>query len=356
MAEENFQDRAEQATPRRREKAREEGKVARSMDLNSAAIILMGCASLLVLGPHLVSQSEQILRYTLSNAPLIAKSDPTFVKVLGDNILRFFVIMAPVFLALFAIGTVANVAQVGFKVSTKALEMKLDKLDLVSGFKRLFSMRSAVGLVRDSIKLIVLGIVAYKVIVGEADAIFALSDMAIPQMGAQMGKLALIIAIKIGAAMMIIAALDYLYQKYEFEKSIRMSKQDIKDEYKDTEGSPQVKSRIRQIQREMARKRMMQEIPKADVVVTNPTHLAVALMYDTDRMNAPYVVAKGERLIAQRIKQIAIESGIPVIEDKQLARALYKMCDVGQLVPHQLYRAVAEVLAYVYRLKGKVLS
>jgi flagellar biosynthetic protein FlhB len=356
MAEENYQDRTEQATPRRREKAREEGQVARSMDLNSATIILLGFASMLALGPFLVEQSQMLLRYTLANAPLIAKSDPTFVKLFSDNLVKFFVIIAPIVGALLIIGAVVSVAQVGFHTSSKALEPKLDKLDLAAGLKRLFSMRSLVGMIRDTVKLAVLGFVAYKVIAGESDKFFILSDMAIPQMAATMGKLAVTIAVKIGAAMLVIAALDYMYQKWEFEKSIRMSRQDIKDEYKDTEGSPQVKARIRQIQREMARRRMMQDVRTADVVITNPTHLAVALKYDPEKMNAPFVVAKGERLIAQKIKQIAIENDIPVIEDVQLARALFKMCEIGQMVPHSLYRAVAEILAYVYRLKGKVLS
>jgi flagellar biosynthesis protein FlhB len=213
-----------------------------------------------------------------------------------------------------------------------------------------------VSMIRDTLKLFLLGFVAYKVIASEADKFFLLADMAIPQMAATIGKLAVVIAVKIGAAMLAIAALDYLYQKYEFEKSIRMSRQEIKDEFRDTEGSPQTKARIRQIQREMARKRMMQDVTSADVVVTNPIHLAVALKYDPDRMSAPFVVAKGERLIAARIKQIAIENDIPVLEDVPLARALFKMCEIGQMVPHNLYRAVAEVLAYVYRLKGKVLS
>ncbi len=171
-----------------------------------------------------------------------------------------------------------------------------------------------------------------------------------------MGKVALLIAIKIGVAILVLAILDFLYQKWEFERSIRMSIQEIKEEYKDTEGSPQIKARIRQIQRETARKRMMDDVPKADVVITNPTHYAVALKYDISEMNAPYVLAKGQNLIAQRIKEIAIANEIPIIEDRQLAQALYKLCDVGQMVPQSLYRAVAEVLAYVYRLKGKVMS
>ncbi|HVP07726.1 MAG TPA: flagellar biosynthesis protein FlhB [Candidatus Acidoferrum sp.] len=356
MAEENFHDRTEQATPRRREKAREEGQVARSLDLNSAFVILLGFSSLLILGPYLVQQTQQFLRYMLGNAPSIAASDPTFMKLFGDAMLKFFVILAPVAIALFIIGATVSVAQVGFHISTKALEPKLDKFDLAAGFKRLVGLRSLVSMIRDAVKLLVLGFVSYKVISGEADKFYLLSDMAIPQMAATICKLAVIIAVKIGAAMLFVAALDYMYQRWEFEKNIRMSRQDIKDEFKDTEGSPQVKARIRQIQREMARKRMMQDVPTADVVITNPTHLAVALKYDADKMNAPFVVAKGERLIAERIKQIAHEYDIPVIEDVQLARALFKMCEIGQMVPHSLYRAVAEVLAYVYRLKGKVLS
>ncbi|MEW6050492.1 MAG: flagellar biosynthesis protein FlhB [Candidatus Zixiibacteriota bacterium] len=356
MAEEQYQERTEQATPRRREKAREEGTVARSMELNSAVIILLGFAGLFAIGPHLVDQSKALMQHVMANAPTIAAADPTFMKVFTDNLLRFFVILTPVFIMLFVIGTAVNLAQVGFHVSTKAMAFKFEKLDIAAGLKRLFSARSAVAMLRDALKLLVLGVVAYKVITDESEQFFLLPDLSIPQLAGTMGRLALVIAVKIGAAILVIAALDYLYQRYEFEKSIRMSKQDIKDEYKETEGSPQVKMRVRQIQREMARKRMMQEVPKADVVITNPTHLAVALKYDASHMNAPFVVAKGERLIAQRIKEIALENDIPVIEDKALARALFKMCEVGQMVPHTLYRAVAEVLAYVYRLKGKAVS
>jgi len=158
---------------------------------------------------------------------------------------------------------------------------------------------------------------------------------------------------KIGAAILVIAVIDFIYQKYEFEKSIRMTKQEVQDELKDTEGSPQIKARVRQIRREAARKRMMDGVPTADVVITNPTQLAVALKYDQEMMNSPQVVARGERLIAKRIREIAKAHGIPIVEDKPLARSLFKMCNIGDLVPEKLYRAVAEVLAYVYKLKEK---
>jgi flagellar biosynthetic protein FlhB len=354
MAEDQFQERTEQATPRRREKAREDGMVARSSDLNAAAVLVLGCLSLIFLGPYMADKSADLMRLLLGNAPTIALSDPTFYTVFKDNVVKFFLISGPFMAILLVVGVSANVAQVGFHVSPKALAPKFDKLDLAKGFKRLFSMRSLVTLVRDSLKLIVVGFVAYKVIAAEIPQFFQLADMEAGQLAVALGKLSLGIALKIGAAILVIAALDFAYQKFDFEKSIRMSRQELKEEFKETEGSPQVKARVRQIQREMSRKRMMAAVPTADVVITNPIHLAVALKYDAEKAGAPFVVAKGERLVAQKIRDIAKEHGIPVIEDVHLARALFKLCDIGQVIPDSLFRAVAEILAYVYKLNGKL--
>lgn len=354
MAEDQFQERTEQATPRRREKAREDGMVARSADLNSALVLVLGCVSLVFLGPYMARQSAELLRSTLGNAPTIALQDPTFYTFFGDNLIKFFAITGPFMGVLLVIGVSANVAQVGFHISPKAIAPKFDKLDLAKGFARLVSLRSLVALVRDTLKLLAVGFVAYKVIASEIPQFFLLSDMSAGQLAVTLGKLSLGIALKIGGAILVIAALDFAYQKFDFEKSIRMSRQELKDEFKDTEGSPSVKARVRQIQREMARKRMMAAVPTADVVITNPIHLAVAIKYDADKASAPFVVAKGERLIAQKIKEIAKEHGIPVIEDVHLARALFKMCDIGQIIPDSLFRAVAEILAYVYKLNGKM--
>lgn len=353
MAEENYQERTEQATPRRREKAREEGQVAKSLELNSAIMILLGFSTLLVLGPYMVDSTLQLMKHLLGNAASIAVTPDTTRGLFADNLMRFFSIIGPTVLALLMIGLAATVTQVGFRVSTKAISPKFDKLNIVDGLKRLFSMKTAVMGVRDVLKLAVIVITAYTVISGEMQQVMTLSDMAPSQLAATIGRRAIVIAIKIGVAMLVIALLDLLYQRWQFEKSIKMSKQDVRDEMKETEGSPQIKARIRQIQCDLARRRMMQDVPTADVVITNPTHLAVAIKYDHDKMNAPFVVAKGERLIAQRIREIAAEHNIPVIEDKPLARALFKMCEVGQIIPAALYRAVAEVLAYVYRLRGK---
>ncbi len=354
MAEQGFQERTERATPRRREKAREEGRVARSTELNSAIIVVLGITFIYLLGPSMASQLMAMMTGTFTNAPAIAAADPTFAKTFGDSMVKFFSVMGPVLAVMLVIGMSSNIVQVGFHISTKALEPKLDKLDVLKGLKRLFSVRSLVTLVRDSLKLFFVGFIGYLAIASEFEEFFMLPEMATSEVAATMGRMALTVALKIGAAMLILAAADFAYQKYEFEKSIKMSKQDIKDESKDTEGSPQTKARVRQIQREMSRQRMMADVPSADVVVTNPTHIAVALKYSPDESTAPIVLAKGERLIAQRIKEIALDCGIPVFQDKPLARALFKLCDVGGAIPSSLFRAVAEVLAYVYRLKGKV--
>lgn len=356
MPEQSAQERTEKATFHRRRKAREDGKVVKSQELNSAAMLLLGFLALYMLGPQLAGQARDMMSYTMANAPSIAVADPTFVTVFGDYFLRFFLIMAPILTIVVVIALVANIAQVGFKITPKSLEPKFEKLDVLKGLKRLFSLKSLVHLVRDTLKLGIVGLVAFYAIKGEFESFFLLPNMTVSQLAIAMGRLSLILGMKVGAIMMVIAVLDYIYQKYEFEKSIKMSKQEIKDENKDTEGNPLIKSRIRQVQREMARRRMMAAVPTADAVVTNPTHIAVALKYDMGDGSAPLVVAKGERKLAEKIKELARKHDIPIIEDKPLARALFRMCEVGDFVPAQLYRAVAEVLAYVYRLKGKVVN
>jgi len=356
MPEQDFQERTEKATRRRREKARERGQVARSLELNSAAVICLGFLTLYLMGPYVGTKIMELMSHTMSNAPAIASSDPTFLTIFTDNMMRFFAILLPVFAVMTVVAFGINIAQVGFMVTPKAMEPKFDKLNLAKGVKRILSLKSLVQLVRDSLKLVIVGFVAYLAIKSKFESFFLLPDQTIAQLAISMGKLALVLALEIGLVILALAVLDYLYQKYEFEKSIRMSRQELKDEYKDTEGSPQLKARVRQLQREMSHSRMMKAVPTADVVVTNPTEIAVALRYDPKETNAPYVVAKGERLIAQKIRETAQEHGVPVVENKPLARALFKMCDVGQMIPMNLYRAVAEVLAYVYRLKGKVLS
>lgn len=356
MAEKDFQEKTEKASDRRRAKAREEGKVARSTELNAAAIIGFGFMLIYFMGPHAAGQFQALMIQVMSNAPAMATSDPTFYSVIVYAMRQFFMILMPILVVMVIVAIAINVVQVGFKISPKAFEPKWEKLNLISGLKRLFALKSLVHLVRDTLKLAVVGLVAYMAIKSEFPTFFLLPDQTIGQIAATMGHKAMIVTLKIAAAILVIAVLDYFYQKYEFEKSIKMSKQELKEEHKDSDGSPQLKARVRQLQREMSRSRMMDDVPTADVVITNPTRIAVALKYDTQELGAPCVVAKGQRLIAEKIRDLAKQHDIPIVEDQSLARALFKLCDVGQLVPANLYRAVAEVLAYVYRLKGHTVS
>jgi len=351
MADESFQERTEKATPRRRQKAKEEGKVTRSMELNSAIILCLGIVTIYFMGPLLVSQLQQFSIYIFSEAPTMPADYDSILNIFSHNILNFFFLLGPILILLVLIAYGINVIQVGVMFTSKPLEPKLDRLNLVSGLKRLFSARSLFQLFRDVTKLILIAIVGYMVIKSKLPGFFLLSDNAVSVFAGTMGKTALTTVLQVGAVILLLAFLDYAYQKYDFEKSIRMSKQEIKEESKETEGSPETKGRIRRIQREMSRRRMMQEIPKADVVITNPTHIAIALKYDQEEMDAPLVVAKGERLLAQKIKEIAREAGVPIVENKPLARSLFNMCEVGSTIPSHLFRAVAEVLAFVYRQK-----
>ncbi len=353
MADEQFQERTEQATPRRLEKAREEGRVVKSMELSNALMIGLGISALFVLGPQVSRILTSIMSHTMNNATFMAPTPASIQAYFRDHMEAYFIAVLPVFAVMLVIGMGSQITQIGFRITPKAMEPKLEKLNPLKGLKRIFSLKTAVHLVRDVIKLTIVGIVGWSVIAQEFPQFFALPDLSVAQFAIQMAQLAMIVALKIGAAVFVLAILDYLYQKYEHNKSLKMSKQEIKDESKDTEGLPQTKSRIRQIQREMSRRRMMNDVPTADVVITNPTHIAVALKYDVNDDHAPVVIAKGERLIAQRIKEIARASGVPCFEDKPLARALFRTCEVGQAIPQALYRAVAEVLAFVYRTKTK---
>lgn len=353
MAEESFQERTEQPTPKRIKEAREKGQVARSAELSSVAIMLASAASLIALGPLMSSTCKDMLIWIFNNAThfdLTAATAPAFMLQMS---LIFTKIAGPIVLVMVVIAFGISYVQVGNAFSTQALEPKFDKLNFISGLKKLVSMKSMVTAVRDIIKLTIIVLIAYYAIKKEVPGMLEFSDMAVGEIATAMAAITIKIAFKILTALVVIALLDYIYQKWDYTKGLRMSIQDIKEELKQTEGNPQIKGRIRAIQRDQARKRMMQDVPKADVVITNPTHIAVALKYDTDTMAAPTVLAKGERLIAEAIKKIAYESGVPVVENKPLARALFKTVEVGMQIPGDLYKAVAEILAYVYNLNGK---
>jgi flagellar biosynthetic protein FlhB len=247
----------------------------------------------------------------------------------------------------------ANYVQVGALFAPQLIKPDLNKINLFKGLQRLFSLQSWVELLKSVCKLLIIGWVAAATIQKELPEIVPLLDKALPDIMAYMFRVSLAIFFKAVLAMFALAALDYFFQRYRYEKRLRMSPQEMKEEYKQTEGDPLIKSRIRSIQREMARRRMMAEVPQADVVITNPTHLAVALRYRNQEMVAPQVVAKGAGLVAEKIKETARRHGIPLVENKPVAQILFKNVDLGQFIPPGAYQVVAEILAYVYRLKNK---
>ncbi len=343
------QERTEKATPRKIRRARREGQVARSTEMNSVIVISFGFLTIYLLGPILFNNIVSLMRESFVQAPMVTLTPASMPSLFSQRIFTYAAIIGPLILSLAVFAYAINVSQTGFMFSIKSLEPKFERFDIVKGFKRLISKRSMVEMLRDVIKIILITIVAYYTISGWLPKLMMLGDAGIGDYAAMLGKLSLILAIKISVVFLIVAVFDLAFQRYDYAKNLKMTKQEVREELKDTEGNPQLKGRVRQVQREMARQRMMTEIPKADVVVTNPTHLAVALKYDPREMAAPMVVAKGQRLIAQKIKEIARENGVPVVENKPLAQSLFKLVDVGNYIPNTLYRAVAEVLAYVYR-------
>ena len=259
-------------------------------------------------------------------------------------------IIGPLALTLMVVGVLANVAQVGFMFSTKALQPDLNKINPLNGFKRLFAARGLAELVKSLLKLAAIGTVVYLTLRDNYPTLAVTSQMTLSASVSTLCQMGVAVGFRVAVIMIVIAIIDFFYQRWEFEKSLRMTKQEVREEMKQHE-NPQLKRRIRMRQRELAMSRMMAAIPEADVVITNPTHLAVALRYQTGKMQAPKVVAKGQRLVAERIKEKAREHRVPLVENKPLAQSLFKLVEVGQAIPIDLYQAVAEVLAFVYQLK-----
>ncbi len=354
MAEEGQgQERTEQATPKRREEARKKGQVAVSREVGSAVVLGVSLIFFYFGSGRLLDGITEIMKTAFRDAGQVVL-DPQYVQTLAFGVVsKVFLLIFPLLLAVVVAGFLASVLQVGFLVSWEAAQPKLSKISPAKGFKRLFSLRSLVELAKSLLKISVVGLIAYLVIAAEIPGLFPLAYQSNWSMLAFIGRVAFKITLMTCIVLLILALLDYFYQRWEFEKSIKMSRQEIKDEFKHTEGDPLIKSRIRRLQRDIARKRMMASVPKADVVITNPTHLAVAIRYDQENMNAPVVVAKGAGYLAEKIREIATEHQIPIVENKPVAQVLYKIANIGDMIPADLYRAVAEILAYVYRLKEK---
>lgn len=347
-------EKTEPATPKRRDKAREEGQVAKSQDLTAASILLtglFGIYAIAMLGKtSVIGMFKTIFEHIGSS---LMFDQAWWARPAKEGLGTFFMIWFPLALACYIITIVVLLRQVKYKISAKPFELKFDKFNPVKGLKKIISGRSIVEMIKGLLKASLLMYMLYRFIDSEQDLFLSIMLYDV-ELGSSimMGKI-WSLGIRMTLILLLIGFADYAYQKWTFEKSIRMSKQDIKDEHKQSEGDPQIKSKIRQKQRELARSRMMSDVPKADVVVTNPTHLSVAIQYDQSTMVAPVVLAKGAGHIAMRIREIAKEHDIPIIENKPLARMLFTQVEIGESIPQDMYRAVAEVLAFVYRLRDK---
>ena len=347
------QEKTEDPTARRLQDARQKGDVMRSMEIPSAAVLICGLLALYSMKGYLFERLLMTLRHYLSNIHIITVSKENMIPIALEASYFLAMIVAPVMLVILLAALISNYAQVGVLFTTEKMVPKYEKIDPIKGVQRMFSMQTLANSIKSILKLVVVGWVAYVEIKKNLGGLLPLMDQQPMAIFIFYARVSFWIFLKAALSIALLAIFDWIFQRWQFMKKMKMTKQEVKEEAKMTEGDPYVKGRIRSIQQEMARKRMMAEVPEADVVVTNPTRLAIAIRYDSSSMAAPKVVAKGAGVIAQRIKDIAREHGVPQVEDKPLARALFKSVDIGDEIPAHLFQAVAEVLAHVYNLRSK---
>lgn len=355
MAETSGQEKTEAPTARRIREAREEGNIARSTDLTAALMLLASIVLLYMLSSRLFEAMAAVLHRLLSS---VDAANPTRTDDLGSIANYLMGLMGwtvlPLLIAVAGVGMLVTAGQTGLMLTGKPMMPKFSRINPLSGVKRLADARAAIRLVMSLGKVIIISAVAITIIMLDIDTIAALPMMTLGAATAASAHLTFMLAIKLAALLVILALLDFAFQKYQHTKDMRMTKQEVKQEMKDMDGDPLMKQRRARVARQLAMQRMAQQVPQADVILTNPTHLSIALRYDSDSMRAPKVIAKGADFMAMRIRQIATANGIPLVERKPLARALYSSVEVGDEVPEEHYAAVAEILAYVYRLSGKV--
>ncbi|MGG0657950.1 flagellar biosynthesis protein FlhB [Rummeliibacillus pycnus] len=348
-------EKTERATPKKRQDARKKGQVLKSQDVTSALVLLSVFLFLLIAATSMRDGVMSFFRQTFSKYMLVDSiSIELVIKVYKDVLSEVAIIVLPIMAIAVIAAIVGNFLQFGLVFTTEPLKFDLTKLDPIKGIKRIVSLRAVIELLKSILKISLIGSVTTAILWMNIDDVLSLSFKTPWDSLITVSKLTVLMGIAASIVLLIIAVLDYFYQKFDYEKNLKMSKQDIKDEYKNAEGDPLIKSKIKQRQREMAMRRMMQEVPQADVVITNPTHYAIALKYDEDTMDAPKVIAKGTDFIAQKIKLIAKENDVVMVENRPLARAMYDQVVIGQRIPDEFFKAVAEVLAYVYRIKRKI--
>lgn len=352
-------EKTEPATAKKLREAREEGKVAKSKELTAAFDLIVLFLVLKIFVSYVGENLVNMFAYIYNQMPDFVEetanemSSVAAGRIMTAVLLRIIMICAPFFAFGVAITLIVSILQVGWKVTAKPLKPKGDKFNPINGFKRILSKDSVFELLKSILKIVLIFYIAYTSIRGEADNIFILYEIPLMQAIMLCGTIIINAGFKISLVYLVIGIADFAYQKWKFNDDMKMTKQEVKDEYKNTEGNPEIKGRQRQRMREASRRRMMQDVPKADVVITNPTHLAVAIKYDAETAKAPIVLAKGEDYLAAKIKEAAKEHHIEIVENKPLARMLYANVDIGQEIPPELYQAVAEVLAMVYNMKNQ---
>ncbi len=352
MAEGSDQEKTERATPKKRQEARERGEVPRSREAASTFVFLAILIVLYFFGPSFTRHTLSMTKGFLMQATRLQLTQANFTLLAEQTLQQCLFLLAPLFVVAFLASILGNVLQFGFLLTGETLTPDLSTLNPVKGMGRMVSKNALMELLKSTAKVTVVGILAYSVVRHEfVNVLPTLGDMGTGEIFFYIARVSYRLLVHMLWFLIVLSILDYAFQRWQYEDKLKMTKQEVKDEYKQREGDPQIKARVRSIQREMSRKRMLAEVPSADVVVTNPTHLAVALKYDPERGPAPQVVAKGADYIAAKIRDIAREHQVPLVEDKPLARALYYGVKVGSFIPENLYKAVAEILAYVYSLK-----
>ena len=352
MAEsESGQDKSEQATPKREREAREKGQIARSKELATAAALIAAASLFIVMGEVFVRSLAELVRRNFVIPREFVFDEGAMTVQLSSSVNDGLFVMLPLFILMVVVAVLANIMLGGFSFSTKALAFKGEKLDPIKGLGRVFAWRGLMEMFKGLAKFVLVGTVGLLMLNFYSDGLMQMGREALPMALGHAGEILVWSFLVISSALLVVVAIDVPFQVWDHQRQMKMTKQEVKDEYKQTEGSPEVKGRQRRLQMEMAQRRMMEQVPSADVVVTNPTHYAVALRYDASKMNAPVVVAKGVDLVASRIRAVAVEHDVTVLSAPPLARAIYYSTELDEAIPDGLYRAVAQILAYVYQLK-----
>lgn len=354
FADDGAGEKTEKATPKKRSDEREKGKVAKSQEINTAILLLFCFILLLVFGGVMKNVMKSLYENTFTEVIHWDLTLRSVHDVFLNATIEMAKIIAPVMGIAIVASLLANLSQIGFLFTTEPLKFDLKKIDPIQGAKRIFSIRALVELLKSLLKIVFIGTITFAVIWMFKDDMMMLAFKTSDQAMSFFGKTSMLMGISAALVLLFLAVFDYAYQRYDFEKNMKMSKQDIKDEHKNMEGDPLIKSQIKEKQRQMANRRMMSEVPKADVIITNPTHYAIAIKYDEQTASAPFIIAKGVDHIALKIKEIASANDVMLVENRPLAKGLYDRLEINECIPEEFFQAVAEILAYVYRLENKV--